>query len=78
VIKCVVVARRPDFTPPDKPFSAEELKRYAETLAKLTPHHVSIEYQRLYMECRMFGTTLPPAKAIQQLVQIWKQLWKWR
>jgi len=73
-----VVAYRPDFEPPDKPLSAEELKQYAASLAKLSPHHVQIEYQRVYMECRMFGTVLPSAKAIQQLVQIWKQLWKWR
>ena len=74
----LVVARRPDFTPPDRPLSTDELKRYAYGLAKLSPHHVQIEYQRVYMECRMFGTALPPARAVQQLVQIWKQLWKWR
>jgi hypothetical protein len=55
-----------------------ELKRFADHLATLTPHHVSIEYQRVYMSCRMFGQSLPPPASVQQLVQIYKQLWKWR
>jgi hypothetical protein len=56
----------------------QELKRFCERLAQLTSHHVSIEYQRVYMDCRMYGSHLPPARAIQQLVQIYKQLWRWR
>ncbi len=72
------MARRPDTTAPDRPMTVEELKRFRDRLAQLTPHHVSIEYQRVYMECRMFGEALPPAAAVQQLVQVYKQLWKWR
>jgi hypothetical protein len=72
------MARRPDSKLPDKPLSPEELDRFREQLSRLTPHHVNIEYQRVYRECRMFGTELPPASAIQQLVQIYKQLWRWR
>jgi hypothetical protein len=72
------MARRIDMKPPDRPLSAQELKQFREHLAKLTPHHVSIEYQRIYMECRMFGSTPPPPAAVQQLVQVYKQLWKWR
>jgi hypothetical protein len=58
--------------------TAQELKHFREHLAKLSAHHVSIEYQRVYMDCRMFGSRLPPARAIQELVQIYKQLWRWR
>jgi hypothetical protein len=71
------MARARDSQPPERPMTPQELEEFRESLARLSPHHVSIEYQRVYMECRMFGTTLPPARAIQQLVQIWKQLWKW-
>jgi hypothetical protein len=72
------MARRPDLNPNEAPLTPAELKNFREHLAKLSPHHVSIEYQRVYMDCRMFGKELPSPKAIQQLVQIYKQLWKWR
>jgi len=72
------MARRPDMQASPRPMSAEQLKQFRERLVKLTPHHVRIEYQSVYQDCRMFGEELPPPAAVQQLVQIYKQLWKWR
>jgi hypothetical protein len=72
------MAKRPGFEPPKHPMTTSELKRFQERLATLTPHHVSIEYQSVYMDCRMYGSALPPPAAIQKLVQIYKQLWKWQ
>jgi hypothetical protein len=78
MLSCRRMGRPPDKTPPVPPMTPAELKSYRDHLAKLSPHHVSIEYQRVYMDCRMFGSHLPPARAIQELVQIHKQLWRWR
>ena len=72
------MARPRDYQPLDPPLTPEELKRFREHLSKLSPHHVSIEFQRVYIDCRMYGTALPSPRAIQQLVQIYRQLWKWR
>ena len=36
-------------------------------------------YERVYRECRIINSqTFPPARAVQELVQAWKQLRKWR
>jgi hypothetical protein len=72
------MARLPDDLPPQPPLTEAELEDLREHLSKLTPHHVSIEYQMAYMECRMFVSSLPPPAAVQRLVHIYKQLWKWR
>jgi hypothetical protein len=72
------MGRPADKLPPDHPMGIEELNDLRRRLSQLSPHHVSIEYQKAYMDCRMFGNALPPARAIQELVQIYKQLWKWR
>jgi hypothetical protein len=70
--------RLPDDLPPPPPLTEAELEDLRQHLSKLSPHHVRIEYQKVYMECRMFGDKLPPPSAVQKLVQIYKQLWKWR
>lgn len=78
MIICRGMAIRPKFKPPDKAMTPAELKQFRERLATLTWHHVSIEYQSAYMECRMYGSGLPPPAAVQKLVQIYKQLWRWK
>jgi hypothetical protein len=36
-------------------------------------------YERAYRECRIINRhTFPPERAMQELVQAWKQLRKWR
>jgi hypothetical protein len=35
-------------------------------------------YERSYRDCRRFYNQLPTRKQMQTLVQVWKQLWKWR
>jgi hypothetical protein len=47
-------------------------------MSRLSPQHVQEFYQRAYEDCRMRYTRLPSPKAMQTLVQVWKQLWKWR
>lgn len=63
---------------PERPLTAEELKALQQNLARLSEDSVRREYDQAWEECRMRGERLPPAKAVQRLVQAWKQLWKWR
>ena len=63
---------------PERPLTEPELKALQQNLARLSEPSVRQAYQRAWEECRMKGERIPPAKAVQQLVQAWKQLWKWR
>lgn len=58
--------------------SSKDLKALGESLALLSVHAVRDFYERAYNRCRMTGRDFPPARAIQELVQAWKQLRKWR
>jgi hypothetical protein len=73
------MARRPDFRKQEKVWSAEDLKEIGRNLAVLSEHAVHEVYQRAYRECAIINSsTFPPARAVQVLVQAWKQLRKWR
>ena len=63
----------------DDTLTREPLKELGENLAHLSPSAVLDFYQRAYRDCRIInGHTFPPARAVQELVQAWKQLRKWR
>ena len=64
--------------PPDEPLTKEQLAQVKRGLGLLSVSSVAAEYQRAYEECRMSGSTLPKASAVQRLVAAWYQLWKWR
>jgi hypothetical protein len=68
------VAEQPD----NRPFSAAELRGLQERLARLSKYSVQEAYRRAHDACRMDGDKLPGPRTIQELVQAWKQLWKWR
>ena len=63
---------------PDHPFTSEDLKAIEENLARLHESSVQRVYREAWQQCEMKGEHLPPAKALQNLVQIWKFLWKRR
>lgn len=72
------MARRPDFGKPEF-FSREELEEMGRNLALMSEHAVRDFYQRAYRDCRIINSsTFPSARALQELVQAWKQLRKWR
>jgi hypothetical protein len=72
------VARRPDFSQ-EEMFTQEDLKKMGRNLALLNEQAVRDVYQRAYRECRIVNShQLPGARAVQELVQAWKQLRKWR
>jgi hypothetical protein len=73
----VAMARRPELGE-EKIWSSEELKEIARNLALLSAQGVREFYERAYRECRISGRDFPPARAVQELVQAWKQLRKWR
>ena len=63
---------------PERPLTQQELKSLQQNLSRLSEPSVKKVYRQAWEECMMKGERLPPAKAIQQLVQAWKQLWRWQ
>jgi hypothetical protein len=76
------MARRPDLGPDSKHeeiLSREHLDELGHNPAHLSMSSVLDFYQRAYRDCRIVNSsTFPPARALQELVQAWKQLRKWR
>lgn len=76
------MARRPNLEAKPKPeevLTREHLEELAHNLAHLSMNAVLDFYQRAYRDCRIINSrTFPPARAVQELVQAWKQLRKWR
>jgi hypothetical protein len=70
------MARRPDIPPPV--MSKQELERYRHALSLLAPTHVENEYRSLWERCKLQPGMLPSPQTIQQLVAVWKTLWKWK
>jgi hypothetical protein len=74
-----VMARRPDSGTKEEIWTREDLKEILRNLSLLSEHGVREFYERAYRECRIINShTFPPARAVQELVQAWKQLRKWR
>ena len=73
-----VMARRPDIKWREDVLSREDLEALGNSLAHLGPSSVRDFHERAYQRCRISDRDFPPARAIQELVQAWKQLRKWR
>ena len=58
--------------------SEQDLKQLRESLSRLSPEGVREFYDRAHEDCRLIYTRLPSPRKIQTLVQVWKQLWKWK
>jgi hypothetical protein len=56
----------------------EELDQMRSGLSRLSIDAVRQAYHTAHARCRMVNDHVPSARSIQELVQIWKQLWKWR
>jgi hypothetical protein len=73
------MARRPaPETPAPDVLSEEELKQLRHNLAHLSIDGVRRFYEDAYADCRLLYDRTPCPRKIQTLVQVWKQLWKWR
>jgi len=75
----MLMARRPDVEQREEILSRDHLNELADNLSRLSMTAILDFYQRAYRDCRIINShTFPPARAIQELVQAWKQLRKWR
>ena len=73
------MARRPEIGRKEQIWTREDLREIMHNLSLLSEHGVREFYERAYRECRIINRqTFPPARAVQELVQAWKQLRKWR
>jgi hypothetical protein len=71
------MARRPD--PANSEMLTEkDLKELRYNLAHLSIQAVREFYDQAHRDCRLIYNRLPTPKQMQTLVQVWKQLWKWR
>jgi hypothetical protein len=61
-----------------KPLTENDLKELQRRLSLLSMAHVEDFYRESHRECCLNDKTFPAARSIQQLVQAWKQLRKWR
>jgi hypothetical protein len=59
-------------------FTQKDLDALRHNLAHLSIDVVRRYYERAHEDCRMMYDHLPSPKQVQTLVQVWKQLWKWR
>lgn len=71
------MARRPDKREAEI-LSEERLKELRHNLAHLSLPAVRDFYEKAYQDCRLIYSRVPSPRQIQTLVQVWKQLWKWR
>ena len=72
------MARRPEINPREEILSKEDLRHLEHSLSHLSVGHVRDFYERAYQRCRITSRDFPPARALQELVQAWKLLRKWR
>ena len=71
------MVRRHDL-PQEDFLTADELRQMREGLSRLSLDAVRHAYQTAYARCRMVNDHIPSARSMQELVQTWKQLWRWR
>jgi hypothetical protein len=71
------MARRHDRDHPDV-LSKKDLNEVRYNLAHLSVGAVREFYERAYRDCRLIYIRVPSARQMQTLVQVWKQLRKWR
>jgi len=73
------MARRPDLAKQEEIWNRKDLDEIMHNLSLLSEHGVREFYQRAYRECAIINSrTFPSPRAMQELVQAWKHLRKWR
>jgi hypothetical protein len=71
------MARRPDIRNSEV-MSPDEINQLRTSLARISLSAARQAYHTAYARCRMVNDRIPSARSIQELVQVWKQLWKRR
>ena len=72
----LIMARRP--RPPDEVLSRKDLADLQLRLSVMGQTAVQDFYRSAHFVCRIGPGHFPSAKAIEELVQAWKQMRKWR
>jgi hypothetical protein len=70
------MARRPQ--PLDEVLTRKELEDLQRRLSMMSTTAVQDFYQYAHSSCRISPGHFPTARAVQELVQAWKQMRKWR
>jgi hypothetical protein len=68
------MARRPDIHNSEV-MTPDELKQLRTSLSRISLSAARHAYHTAYARCRMVNDRVPSARSIQELVQVWKQLW---
>ena len=71
------MARRRDFRE-DEVMTPRDVEDLRTSLSRLSIDAVRHAYNTAYARRRMVNDRVPSARSMQELVQVWKQLWKWR
>lgn len=69
------MAQRPEF--PGSVMTRDELNRLKRSLSLLSPYAVRDNYERMLEKCRLREGAPPSPRMMQELVTLWKVLWKW-
>jgi hypothetical protein len=69
------VAKRPDVQKPV--MSRDELIELQRRLSTMSVTGIQDFYRAAYYRCRLENDGVPPARAIQELVQAWKVIRNW-
>jgi len=64
--------------PEDEVMSPRDINDMRQSLSRLSIDAVRHAYNTAYARCRIVNDHVPSARSIQELGQVWKQLWKWR
>jgi len=72
------MARRPEVPSPKDVLSKNDLAELQRKLSAMSVTGLQDFYRTAYYRCRLEGEQVPQARAIQELVQAWKQMRKWR
>jgi hypothetical protein len=70
------MARRP--RPPEEVLTRKDLDALKQRLAMMSKTAVEDFYRSAHFVCRIGPGHFPSPRAIQELVQAWKQIRKWR
>jgi hypothetical protein len=60
------------------PMSKDAVDQFRRSLSMLSEFRVRDIYREAHERCRLVGDKLPNPQAVQELVQAFKTLWRWR
>jgi len=69
------MAWRPEY--PVNVMTAKELKQLKRSLSMLSPYTVRDNYQKQLEKCRLWEGSPPAPRMMQELVTLWRVLWRW-